>query len=1027
MPSTRSTRAILASSADEFAEAAEPVIAHAAESGTPTSILAVKVDSAAGAPMTASGKPEPAHQTAALREQVVELIRRNLRATDVVAPGAVEEVFVLLRGAAREQGYHVAGRLCSAIRNHSFAGHGAGDRARTGITASMGVAAAPYHGKNFAALSGAARVAASFVSAEGGDGSAIAGARPGEPAFRTLDIPRFVGRTEELGSLRRWLDEAIAGAPRAVAVIGESGSGRGALLRQLAPEVRLRGGSLVIARARLGGVRAPYGIWTQVLQALRRLPDAPDRSWQELMNLDPGITGSPEKSGGSKYRLLEELSEFIRLAARVRPLVLVFDEMQWADPASWDVLDHLFTQLERERILIGITLSESPAQTEIAERRRALSRIECYHELRVSRLTRDEAKRWLESAMHRQEVGRELLAYLYRHTEGNPLAISQLLRCMLEEGSIRHNGTLWEWSPPSELQLPTGIEALISRRLGRLSAPTRDVLSTAAVIGREFELDVLNAATGGDAERVKAAIQEAANADLLQPNSDRGGGGQAFTHWKIAETLMAQCPSEELMAAHGRVARSLEHRPRAATLTAVHYDQAALQEEAYRAGMKAAAEVESVYAYETASEYLELAARNATSPGALAEVRVHMAQLAETIGRYDEAEELCDLAIEWFAGQGLRDRALTLRRMRVRARKELGEHAKVTLDTLIELDAEAEALGNARERVEIVTLLSQAYGRLGESKKAEQLAEECVRMAEPVGDDLLLAGALNRLAIAVEPESPRRARSYYERALELYQRNGDVRGQARCHSNLGIATHMEAMYDDARKHLTIAISLARAAGMADLSGTASMNLGVMTQQMGDRERARELFSDALALFAAIKNSELQLYALFNMANLDRETKQFESGAALYEACASLAQRIGHVDLELGAIAGEGICHLEIGDLNAARVPYTVLEERLESRDGWFQGRELAEALRVRMAFAEDRKEEALRIFDAAIAAAERTGETYTVASLAAFCATTIYPQAPDRIDSLVARYPQEMSVIGIEAILRDARAPQNAQ
>jgi predicted ATPase len=1022
--STRSTRAVLASSTDEFADAAEPVIAHAAEGGTPTSILAVKVDSP-DAPMMATGKQAPGY-IAALREQVVELIRRNLRGSDVVAPAAHEEVFVLLRGAAREQGYNVAGRLCSAIRSHTFAGNGTGDRARTGITASMGVASAPHHGKSFAALSGAARVAASFVSAEGGDGSAIAGTRPGEAAYRALDIARFVGRSEELASLRRWLDEAIAGSPGAVAVIGESGSGRAALLRQLAPEVRLRGGSLVIARARAGSVVAPYGIWTQVLQALRRLPDAPERAWQELAHLDPGISPSSENRAGSKYRLLEQLSEYIRLAARSRPLVLVLDQMHWVDQASWDVLDHLLTQLERERILIGLTLSEQPAQTEIAERRRALQRIECYREVRLSRLTRDEAKRWVESAMHRQEVGRELLAYIYRHTEGNPLAMEQLLRCMVEEKSIRHNGKQWEWSPPSELQLPVGVEALIARRLGKLSSPTRDVLATGAVIGREFEMDVLVRALGGDTERVRAAVNEAVSADILQPNFERGGGGHAFSHWKIADAFLAQMPPDELSKAHERIARALEGRPNSAVHTSLHYEQAGCQEDAYRAGMQAATEVESVYAYETASEYLELAARNAPSPSALAEVRARMAELAETIGRYDDAEELCDLAIEWFAGQGNRERALTLRRMRLLARKELGEHAKVTLEALQELDEEAKALGSVRERAEILTMLSQVHGRIGENKKSEELAAECVALAEQLGDDALLAGALNRLAITVEPDSPLRARTFYERALELYQRIGDVRGQARCHSNLGIATHMEAMYDDAKKHLAIAISLARAAGMADLSGTASMNLGVMMQQMGDRERARELFSDALGLFAAVKNSELQLYALFNMANLDRETKQYESGAALYEACASLAQRIGNVDLELGSIAGEGICYLEMGNIEAARVPYTVLEERLASRDTWFQGRELAEALRVRMAAAEGNMEDALRIFDAALSAVERINEPYSLASLAAFCAATIYPVAPERIDTLVERYPQEMGVIGLEAILKKAREPQNA-
>ena len=974
-----------------------------------------------------AGRAQHTAVSGSLREQVVELLRRNLRGTDVVAPTAAEEVFVLLRGAAREQGYHVAGRLCSAIRNHAFSGAGAADRTRTGVTASLGVASAPHHGNSFAALSGAARVAASSVSDEGGDGSAIAGARPGEPAYRALDIQRFVGRAEELTSLRRWLDEAIAGSPHAVAVVGESGSGRGSLLRQLAPEARLRGGSLVIARARPDSARTPYGIWTQVLQALRRLPDAPERSWQELIHLDPGVSAAGENRGGSKYRLLEELSEYIRLTARARPLVLVLDEMQWVDQASWDVLDHLLTQLERERIMIGITLSEMPAQTEIAERRRSLGRIECYHELRLSRLTRDEAKRWVESAMHHQEVGRELLAYVYRHTEGNPLAIEQLLRCMAEEGSIRHNGKQWEWSPPSELQLPTGVEALIARRIARLSPPTRSLLTTGAVIGREFDLDVIVRASDGDLGRVRAAVQEASTAELLQPSNDRGGGGQAFAHWRIADAFIAQATSEELVAAHAKVARALEGRPRCAAQTAIHFDQAGLAEDAYQAGLQAATDVENVYAYEIAGEYLELAARNAPTPGALAEVRVRMAQLAVTIGRYDDAEELCDLAIEWFVGQGNRDRALMLRRMRVMARKELGEHAKVTLDALNELDAEAKALDNLRERAEILTLLSQVHGRIGENKKAEQLAAECVSLAEQLGDDSLLAGALNRLANTVEPDSPLRARNFYERALELYQRIGDVRGQARCHSNLGIATHMEAMYDEARKHLTIAISLARAAGMADLSGTAAMNLGVMSQQTGDRERARELFSDALGLFAAVKNSELQLYALFNMANLDRETKQFESGAALYEACASLAQRIGHVDLELGSIAGEGICYLETGNVEAARVPYTVLEQRLEARDSWFEGREVAEALRVRMAAAEGRMDDALRLFDSALAAAERGGEAYTIASLAAFCATTIYPLAPDRIEGLMARYPQEMTVVGMEGILKEARAPQNTQ
>jgi diguanylate cyclase (GGDEF)-like protein len=1001
---TRATRAILTTSATEFANAAGSAIAEASAQGAPTTLLAVKVDTNGASP-----KPDPGHASA-VREQVVELIRRNLRGTDVVAHPSAEEMMVLLPGASRDQGNHVAGRLCAAVRNHAFAGN-TGDRPKAGITASMGVASTPHHGADVYALSKAAASACEVVSAEGGDGSAIAPVNHGERPARQLEIGRFVGRTEELGTVRRLLDDAIGGSPRAVAVIGEAGSGRGALVRQLEPEVRLRGGSLIIARARNGGVRTPYGIWTQVLLALQRLPDAPNKTWLELMHLDPSIPGSDEERAGSKFRLLEEISEYVRMAARARPLVLVLDEMQWVDAASWDALDHLLTGLERERLLVCLTLRDEPGQSEISERRKALERIDYYHEVRLSRLTRDEVKRWLEAAMHRQEIGRELLAYLYRHTEGNPLFIVQLVRCMAEEGYIRHNGERWEWSAVSELRLPNGLDEIIERRVNRFSKATQDVLCTAAVIGRQFEVEVLLGAAAAREDVVQSAIREAIHADILQANYERGGGGMAFSHVRVADALVASIPPERVAKAHERVARSLKDRPLAATETTLHFDLAGCAPEAYAAALEAAANAESVYSYEAAGEFLHIAARNATSPAELAEVRVRLAHMAETLGRFDEAEELCDLAIEWFSGQGERLRALTLRRMRERARRELGQPARVTLDALRALDEEAKELGSDQERVEILTMESQTYARLGDPQKAEKLAEECVEMAERVGDAALLAGALNRFAITVRNESPKKARQYFERALVLFQRLGDVRGQARVHNNLGIVAQLEMRPDHGRESLTMAMTLARAAGMPDLSGTAALNLGVITQRVGDNERAKELYGDALALFAAVKNSELQLYALYNMANLERETGAYDLGAELYEATSSLAQRIGQSDVEIGAMAGEGLCLLALGKLETVKVHAGEIEQRMSNRQGWFQSREFVEALRVRIAVAEGRVEEAMQIFEAARDQAEEF-DLYSVAWLTAACADVLLPHYPEQIMTTVKKYSGQVASLG---------------
>jgi hypothetical protein len=115
-------------------------------------------------------------------------------------------------------------------------------------------------------------------------------------------------------------------------------------------------------------------------------------------------------------------------------------------------------------------------------------------------------------------------------------------------------------------------------------------------------------------------------------------------------------------------------------------------------------------------------------------------------------------------------------------------------------------------------------------------------------------------------------------------------------------------------------------------------------------------------------------------------------------------------------------------VDAARVAFSVIEQRIADRDGWFDGRELAEALRIRMSAAQGRNEEALHHFDSAVALAERSADSYNLASLVAFSASTIYPLSPDRIQSLISRYPQEMKVIGIDDLLRKSKengAPRN--
>ncbi|HSQ32714.1 MAG TPA: AAA family ATPase [Gemmatimonadaceae bacterium] len=988
---------------DELATAAEKAVGTAAAKH-PVAVVVAQVD-----------HPPTNGKSAASEERVLhdlrEIVMHSLRPSDLV--GVLDgRLIMVVNDASAEDARVIGDRLCAAARNRTY-----GDT-RTHVTISIGAASAPEHGNNFERVLATSSGALERIRLQGGDGSAAAPAPHHEPLHRPLSIDHFAGRSREFGSLVEWLEEADAGSPRVVSLTGDVGSGTSTLLAQLEPEVRLRGGLFALVSSNERAVPEPYEVWRAFLRATHLFPTAPSREWSELQHLEPSFSGR-DTSGhpGSQYRLLGELSEYTRALAVDRPLVIVLDDMQWADATSWDALEHFLSSLDRDRIMI--CLARHSVAIHDADARRCLAaRPELVRELAISSLTRDEVKQWLEAAFHRQQVGRELLAYVYRQTEGNPLTIAQLLRALVETGAIWHNGTRWEWTPVSELRLRTGRAPLVAQRLSRFSSSTQAVLATAAVVGRDFEVSVLVGASAGSEAAVRLALNEALAASFVVPTRERGQAAFVFAHDEIAEVLVDNVPRDQLRQLHHRVGRSLErlHPERPAEI-ALHYDAAGDSTDAYRWAQQAATAAERVYAYGSARSLLHVAARNATSAAELAEVRVSLAHICETGGRFDEVEELCDLAIEWFEGQGDERRALSLRRMRERARMELGQPARVTLDALTALNAEAKRLGFDRERVSILLLMSQIHARLGDKRTSERMAAEGVEMAESLGDAAILADAVTRLGNSILSSAPGRAYPILRRALELYESIGDVRGQARTYGNLGVAAQWESRLDEARQAYSRAIAMARAGGMPDVWGLVSVNLGVLYQKCGEYDRAKELFSEALELFAAVKHSEFQLAALFNLAHVERELGAWEAATELYETTIPLAQRIGQADIEIGAIAGAGLCALELGKLDAARVAVSELTSRMGDRTDWFQGRELVEALFVRMDAAEGRNVQALTRFATAVSLAE-AADVYSAAWLVAVCSDSLAGADQPTIERFVGEYDARVKKLGYAEMTR---------
>ena len=946
-------------------------------------------------------------RAAALVRELTLFVRRNLRGVDAVA-STDDELMLILDGSALPP-TAVAERLLAAVRAHVFAAGGVEHSHR--FTLSLGIATAPEHGTSFPALLAAARQAR---SAAGSDGSASALTPRGD----VLDLTRFVGRAEPLAELTDYLDDMVRGEGRVVAIVGERGVGTSALVRTLAPEVRLRGGSLVSGSCREHRFVAPYALWSEVLRAVRRLPVKSTRLWRELPSLDPTLERATNDvaRGGSKTLLLEELADFLRLADQQRPLVLLLENLQWADAASWDALEYLITQLESERILLALTF-QSGTEDDALERWGRLATRARHSEIRLTHLTRDDVKRWLEAAMRTGELGRDLLAYLYRHSEGNPLVLTHLMRDLEEGGHVVRHEDGWHWSPVNELPAPVTLSALLARRIARLPRSARAVLEAASAIGRECEESLLLDSVLGTLE-ARQGLEHLLESGLLMPTYDRGRAAYVVAHDEVARIARSRLSPARSAELHGRIARALAaHDQHSSAEIASHFEIALIRVEAHRFALRAADDAVAVHETGAVAELLGAAERNAPDDAALAQVRVRMASLAEVAGRYEDAEELCNQALAWFAGQDEQVQALRLKRTRALVRMKRGLAAQETLTELLALEAEASAANEDMERAAVLLHIAQMHWRLGDLSAAQRVAGEAVAIAERGDDVVLLADACNRLAVTIQLENAPRARELFVHALDIATSLGDAFRRVRGLNNIGVLEMICNNSDEAWRVLTIAVEQARTAGIIESWGRAELNLGVLAGRIGNYEGALRSFSEALRLMSMVQNSEEQLYATYNLADLQREHDRPREAADTYELVVDLAERIDQVPIQVGAFAGLGLCRFELADVDGAREALNRGIALSEGLGEWFQGRELLEALKLHLLIRDGEIEAAVSLLESSMNLARATDISGAAWLIAEF-GLTLRPYAPAEVQAALAQYAHHPAVLSTPKMKR---------
>jgi predicted ATPase len=441
----------------------------------------------------------------------------------------------------------------------------------------------------------------------------------------------FVGRSAEFAVLVAALEAAAAGQGRLVLLAGEPGIGKTRLAERLADEARERGCLVLWGRCWEDDGAPAFWPWVEALGAYARSQD-PDRlravlgsAAPDLAQLVPEVRAQlpdvPEPPPGepeqARFRLFAGVTDLFRRLAATQPVLLVLDDLHWADKPSLLLLQFLTRQLGGIRLIVLGSYRDTDLDRRhpLGEALTSLRREATCERVSLAGLLVDEVVALLEGrAGHVLGAsGRELAQALHRETEGNPLFVSETLRHLVETGGIIQQDGRWQVTagPIAVLGIPEGVRQVIGRRLSRLSERCNQLLAAASVAGREFDADLLERVSGEPAEAVDEALSEATAAALIL-ELRTATGRHRFSHALVRQTLLEELPARRRVRLHRQIGEALEtyYGARAeqhAAELAYHFDQAGEMSTpaALRYSKLAAEQAEAATAWEEAARHYE--------------------------------------------------------------------------------------------------------------------------------------------------------------------------------------------------------------------------------------------------------------------------------------------------------------------------------------------------------------------------------------------------------------------------------------
>ncbi len=708
------------------------------------------------------------------------------------------------------------------------------------------------------------------------------------PLFDETNMLPLVGREAEWAQMKRMLDDVRQGKGGVLAISGEAGIGKTRLLAELEQQAQWLGLQVWSAQAVQEGYPPPYELWQRAIRPqfsplrLEQLALEMEEVWlsvlttifPEIKTWLPQLSPPPylpgEKAG---QRVHAALLHLLRAFAKRAPMVILLDDVQWADVASLDFLHSLTAVLERIPALIVICYRDD----EPGARRRMEAYLDALPysstRIRLANLSPEATERLIQTALGITNPIPRFRDRIYRATHGHPLFVLETLRALHEQGLLFQDA-LGKWSTPwdestldySELPLTDRLHELFKERLAQLTPLARSILQAAALITEPFTFGFLRHVLDAPPQALTRALDELLHYRLLVEEKRT----LRLIHDSLREIIEETLFMDDVREMHERIARAyLDQGDVSPAILAQHFRLAGVWREAMHFHLLAAEQAQAISAPAIVKEHLDAAIELAEKLQWPREKRFDLLLQREAaldiLGeREAQARDLSEM-LTLAQGDARRTARALLRRAHfltdttrfaeaVQAAEQAKDLAVVLQDRCMELES-------------LITL-SHAALLWTQIDKVFEFQKQMLSLTEQCDDPLMLARAHREIGDAfLISGRHEEAKHHLEYALHLYRREEDRLGEIQTLHLLAIQATEWGDLDAARELYDQELRLSEAIGYLYGVCKVLLNTGNLYVLEGRYFQALQHYDDARIRFRALQDARGEILALLNQVSV----------------------------------------------------------------------------------------------------------------------------------------------------------------